>query len=204
MLITSRDASFGCLIYLNSCFGKSHDDVLPSLRKLLTDDKLKRLQVVEVGAGCGIVGIALAQLRKCEVLLTDLEDAQDILQTNIDCAQPAAGSSLKRQVLGWGAGLDDLDITKIDLVLVSDCIYNPDSSVLLVETLKELTILNPEVLIFVAFKRRHDADDVFFRSMHENNLKVVEESAMLLPHILTDFDTDTPRIETFVYRRSTN
>jgi len=86
------------------------------------------------------------------------------------------------------------------LVLVSDCIYNPDSSVLLVETLRELSNHNPDLLIFVAFKRRHDADDVFFEHMQKNELRVVEEGKIKLPHIMTDYDTDTPQIESFVYK----
>lgn len=197
-----RDASLGCLIYLTSCFDTSKDDPLPLLRELLTRDKARRLRVLEVGAGCGIVGIALSQLRKSDIVLTDLEDAQDIMQSNVDCAAPASGSSLKRQVLGWGAGLGDLENARFDLVLVSDCIYNPDSSVLLVETLKELSNQNPNLVIFVAFKRRHDADDVFFEHMQKCELRVVEQGTIKLPHIMTEYDTDEPQIETFVYKAS--
>lgn len=199
-----RDASLGCLEYLNSCFGKAKDLSLPLLSSLLIDHKAKRLRVLEVGAGCGIVGIALSQMRKCEVVLTDLEDAQEIMQTNIDCATPLSGSTLKRQVLGWGAGLDDLESSMFDLVLVSDCIYNPDSSVLLVETIKALTKQNPNVLIFVAFKRRHDADDVFFEHMDKSELRVVDKGFIELPHIMTDCDPDEPRIETFIYTGQTS
>ena len=167
----------------------------------MTDDKAKRLRVLEVGAGCGIVGIALAQLRKCEIILTDLEDAQDIMQSNVDWAAPAPGSSLKRQVLGWGAGLGDLENVNFEVVLVSDCIYNPDSSVLLAQTLKELSNHNPNLLIFVAFKRRHDADDVFFEHMQKCELRVVDRGTIKLPHIMTDHDTNEPLIETFIYQK---
>lgn len=186
-------------MFLTSCFSKSDDSSLPRLRKLLSDDKSRRLRVLEVGAGCGIVGIALSQLRKCEVVLTDLEDAQDIMQTNVECAALVPGSSLRRQVLGWGAGLDGLESSRFDLVLVSDCIYNPDSSVLLVETMKALTEQNPNVLIFVAFKRRHDADDIFFQRMRESELRVIDQGIVKLPHIMTDYDLDEPRVETFVF-----
>lgn len=202
LLTRRRDASLGCLIYLNSCFGNSDDNSLPLLRKLLTEEKSKRLRVLEVGAGCGIVGIALSQLRKCEVVLTDLEDAQEIMQSNVDCATPCSGSSLKRQVLAWGAGLDNLDGSKFDVVLVSDCIYNPDSSVLLVQTLKTLTEQNPHVLIFVAFKRRHDADDIFFQHMQKNELRVAEKSTIVLPHLMTDYDVEQPHITAFTYTAS--
>lgn len=172
---------------------------MPLLRKLLTDEKSKRLRVLEVGAGCGIVGIALSQMRKCEVVLTDLEDAQEIMQSNVDCASPSSGSSLKRQVLGWGSGLDDLDGSKFDVILVSDCIYNPDSSVLLVQTIKALTEQNPHVLVFVAFKRRHDADDIFFQHMRESGLQAAETSIVHLPHLTTEYDSGQPQIEAFVY-----
>jgi len=195
-----RDASLGCLIYLNSCFGTSGDNSLPLLHKLLTEDKSKRLRVLEVGAGCGMVGIALSQLRKAEIILTDLEDAQDIMQSNIDAATQASGSSLKRQVLGWGTGLDDLADIRFDLILVSDCIYNPDSSVLLVETLKQLSLRNPDLLVYVALKRRHDADEVFFEHMQKSGLGIIEGVNIKLPHIITDYDINEPQIESFLYK----
>lgn len=200
LLMEYRDASLGCLAYLNSCFDNAKGDSLPLLRKLLTDPESKRLRVLEVGAGCGIVGIALSQLRKCEVVLTDLEDAQTILKSNIDCAAPVSGSSLTRQVLGWGAGLHDLENARFDLVLVSDCIYNPDSSVLLVETLEQLSKHNPNVLIFVAYKPRHEADEVFFNHMRQRNMSVAEEGVIKLPHVMTDYDSSEPQVEAFVYR----
>lgn len=199
-LTQDRDASLGCLTYFNTRFDDAHDQFLPLLRKLLFFDVRKRIRVLEVGAGCGMVGIALSYQRVCEVVLTDLEDAQEIMQTNIDCASPCPGSSLKRQVLGWGAGLDDLKDSKFDLVLVSDCIYNPDSSVLLVQTLKALTKRNPRVLIFVAFKRRHDADEVFFQHMRDNELEVAEQDIIQLPHFKTDYDDDLPPIELFTFK----
>lgn len=170
------------------------------LESLLRQQSSKRLRVLEVGAGCGVVGIALAQLKKCEVVLTDLEDAQAILQSNVDIATPVPGSSLRRQVLGWGLGLEDLSNPKFDLVLVSDCIYNPDSSVLLVETLNQLSSHNPDLLVFVAFKRRHDADDIFFERMNESGLVVAEEDRIVLPHLMTDHDANEPQIETFLYK----
>lgn len=192
----------GCLVYLNSCFATAGEDSLPSLSELVTDSASKRLRVLEVGAGCGIVGIALSQLRKCEIIMTDLEDAQDILQYNIDKAKPALGSTLTRQVLGWGTDLDSLTDSKLDLVLVSDCIYNPDSSVLLVQTLEQLCKHNPNVLIFVAFKPRHEADEIFFDHMKQSGLSITEQGSIKLPHILTDYDDAEPQIKTFVYRIS--
>lgn len=95
--------------------------LLPSRRK-------GTLQVLELGTGCGIVGISLAHtISNANVLLTDLSEAREIVQHNIDQAHLANGSSIKFQELNWD---DDLptDVTSpLDLVLAADCTYNPDS-----------------------------------------------------------------------------
>lgn len=174
---------------------------MPKLSRFLQSSRSQRLRVLEVGSGCGIVGVALAQLRKCEIVLTDLEDAQDILKSNVDLATPVPGATIRHQVLGWGPSLDDISDSSFDLVLVSDCIYNPDSSVLLVETLDQMTKQNPNTLIVVGFKRRHDADDIFFERMQACKFLVDERTEIQLPHIATEYDTTEPKVEMFVYNR---
>ena len=171
-----------------------------ALARLIQLSREKRLKVLELGAGCGIVGIAFAHLVKSDVILTDLEDAQEIMDKNIRCASPLAGSSLQTQKLDWAARLDDSLSGQFDLVLVSDCIYNPDSSVHLVETLRQLATRAPKVLVLVGFKRRHDADSVFFDRMNETQFQVVDSVQISLPHTLTDHDTEAPTIEFYSYR----
>lgn len=199
-LTLHRDAGLGFLILFRQIIPKVTTKELPSLQQLLLNAPTSRLKVLEVGAGCGIVGIAFAQLRKSEMVLTDLEDAQEILQSNVDVATPLAGSSIRRQVLEWGPSIEALSEPSFDLVLVSDCIYNPDSSLLLVESLLELSKHNSNLLILVGFKRRHDADDLFFTRMQETGFTVVEECTIALPHNMTDYDVSPPKIEMFVYR----
>lgn len=175
--------------------------MLPRLQELLTRDTTQSLKVLELGAGCGLVGISLAQMRKCKVLLTDLEDAQDILKTNLDCAKPASGSTLESAVLQWGEGINGFKDAKFDLVLVSDCIYNPDSSVLLAQTLKDVTNHNPNIVIFVAFKRRHNADEVFFEHVANTSLHISEHARVSLPHLMTEHDESEPCIEFYLYQQ---
>ena len=156
--------------------------------------------MLELGAGCGMVGVAFAQLVKCDILLTDLEDAQEILASNIQCASPRAGSAIQAQVLDWATGLDDSSNANFDLVLVSDCIYNPDSSLHLVETLTKLATRTSNVLILVGFKRRHEADNVFFERMQQSNFDIVETINIQLPHIVTDQDAAVPTTEFYTYK----
>lgn len=78
-----------------------------------------------------MVGISLAQLCKgAQVLLTDLSEAQEIVERNIRQAGTIEESSLRFQELNWDAELpDDLQSssTPINLVIAADCTYNPDS-----------------------------------------------------------------------------
>ncbi|KIV94352.1 hypothetical protein PV10_02126 [Exophiala mesophila] len=193
------DASLGFLIYFDQNLKASGPDD-GALARLIQLSRAKRLKVLELGAGCGIVGITFAHLVKSDVILTDLEDAQEIMDKNIRCASPLAGSSLQTQKLDWAARLDDSLSGQFDLVLVSDCIYNPDSSVHLVETLRQLATRAPKVLVLVGFKRRHDADSVFFDRMNETQFQVVDSVQISLPHTLTDHDTEAPTIEFYSYR----
>lgn len=167
---------------------------------LVKSDKVRRLNVLELGAGCGIVGIAFAQLVKCDMLLTDLEDAQEILASNIRLASPMAGGTLQAQKLDWETGLDDSSNAKFDLILVSDCIYNPESSNHLVETLRQLATRTPNVLILVGFKRRHEADTIFFERMQHSKFEIIETVILPLPHTFSEQDAEPPTTEFYTYR----
>ncbi|PBP27012.1 hypothetical protein BUE80_DR002042 [Diplocarpon rosae] len=62
---------------------------LPKLRGKLAEEDLK---VLELGAGCGIVGITLSRLgllNVAKIVLTDLEEASDILTQNLSGLPPA-------------------------------------------------------------------------------------------------------------------
>lgn len=192
------DASLGFLIFIQQRLGISstHDAV----SRLFESSKTKRLRVLELGAGCGIVGIAFAQLLDCDMLLTDLDDASEILQTNVDLASITSGSTLRAEVLDWSSDLHDSFNVRYDLVLVSDCIYNPDSSVHLVETLKRLASNSPRVLVLVGFKRRHDADEIFFDHMKATKFELLETETVALPHTPSEYDTSLPAVEFYTYR----
>ncbi|ETN38838.1 uncharacterized protein HMPREF1541_06878 [Cyphellophora europaea CBS 101466] len=196
------DASLGFLMYFELVLPSEPSDNASYLQTLVQSSKSKPLQVLELGTGCGTVGIAFAQLLESSVVLTDLEDAMVILRANVKIAKPTASSTLRDEVFDWGAELDDSFSSKYDLILVSDCIYNPDSSVHLVKTLRFLTRCARKALILVGFKRRHDGDDVFFEHMNESRFEVLERHDIHLPHLASDYDAYAPIIEFHVFRAS--
>jgi predicted nicotinamide N-methyase len=197
--MVQRDAGLGFLMYFTRALSPIPPDGATKLAALLKSSKVRRLRVLELGAGCGIVGVALAQLVKCDMLLTDLDDAQEILASNLQCGSPLAGSTIKAEVLDWASSLDDSSNANYDLILVSDCIYNPDSSVHLVETLRQLATRTPNVLVLVGFKRRHEADTIFFERMQETNFNIAETLNIPLPHTITEQDTEPPLTEFYTY-----
>ncbi|OAL23169.1 hypothetical protein AYO20_11037 [Fonsecaea nubica] len=175
------DASLGFLVYFAHALSTSPIDGMSLLVSLFKSSKLV----------------------KCDLLLTDLEDAQEILASNIRCAAPVAGSTVRSEVLDWASSLDDSSNANYDLILVSDCIYNPDSSLHLVETLRQLATRTPETVILVGFKRRHTEDDLFFARMRTANFDILETLKIPLPYIDTDQDVDRPTAEFFTYKMGT-
>ncbi|PLN82999.1 UPF0665 family protein c [Aspergillus taichungensis] len=200
------DAALASVTYLQQLATTETSAAPPVLRDLLTDSQSRSatnpLHAVELGSGCGIVGISLAQtLPNCNVVLTDLPEVEDIVTQNISVSQPAPASRVTFCTLDW----DDEDLPEevtnggaIDLVLVSDCTYNADSLPALVSVLDRLVQKSPDVLVLVALKRRHDSEEAFFDLMRGAGLCSLHRHCMRLPaqHGLSD------QIEIYCYARA--
>jgi predicted nicotinamide N-methyase len=158
---------------------------IPLVEQAISAATFKKLNVIELGCGCGIVGITLAQtVPDCEVLLTDLPEAANIAQRNIDNVFPAMASTVSFQPLNWEEPLPKMVQAKTyDLVLVADCTYNSDSSPALVRTLSALQKKSPKALILVAMKIRHSSEDVFFDLMKEAMFIEASHMKLQLPVI---------------------
>jgi predicted O-methyltransferase YrrM len=97
-------------------------------KALLPSSSAGALKVLELGTGCGIVGIAIGQvIRGSRVLLTDLVEAQEIIDRNIGLANLTNGSILAFQELDWDNNLSVSLQSSYDLILAADCTYNSDS-----------------------------------------------------------------------------
>ncbi|KAJ5362505.1 hypothetical protein N7541_003349 [Penicillium brevicompactum] len=165
------DAGLATVVYLES--------KMPALETVLSRGD-RSIQVVELGAGCGIVGIGLAQmLPNCSVLLTDLPEVEEIITRNINSARQASASSVRYQNLDWEHPPENLCSQPIELILVSDCTYNADSLPVLVSCLDRLVRASPGALILVSLKRRHESETVFFELMRSAGFSSVQDSMEL-------------------------
>ncbi len=125
-------------------------------------------QCIELGAGCGLVGL-VAWLNGAQVTLTDLEDTiphtEKNINTNMDRWKAKNNlmppyEKLDIKALSWGKENSSTLNRTYDVILGSDIIYHPDTVVLLLETLDVLS--TTETKIFIAYKKRGLGEDIFF------------------------------------------
>ena len=141
-----------------------------------------RLRVLELGCGCGIVGIAISQLLpNAEVILSDLGEAREIAKHNLveNNIMPPRCIFVE---LDWEEEtLPEQIKCPLDLIIVADCIYNPDSAPALVNTLSRLCTHSPKALVVMATKLRHPSEVVFFHLMREAQMVQIDKASIALP-----------------------
>ncbi|XP_072345902.1 protein N-lysine methyltransferase METTL21D isoform X3 [Scyliorhinus torazame] len=100
--------------------------------------------VVELGSGTGLVGL-MASVLGAHVTVTDLEELQGLLNTNINDNKHLVTGSIQAKVLKWGESVKHLP-PEPDYILVADCIYYEQSLEPLLWTMKELAGTNSCIL----------------------------------------------------------
>lgn len=200
VLIPYRDAGIALSAHLSRIVADQVEG-LPLVDQLIGATAQKPLNVIELGAGCGIVGISFAQLvQNCEVILTDMPEAEEIAQRNISGMHPARNSTVLFQSLNWDdplpSGVSDKNFS---LILVADCTYNPDSSPALVNTFSALVTRSPNAIVLIAMKIRHDAELVFFDLMKEAGFINDSEISIALPETLGEQE----HVEIYVFYHKT-
>ena len=195
-----RDAALASVISLERTVNDSPGAV-SVLSGLLQNPRSTPLHVLELGSGCGIVGIALAELLpQCSVLLTDLPEVEEIITHNIAAVRPASSSNVEFQTLDWDEPVsDDVFTDAIDLILISDCTYNADSLPALVSVLGQLTQRSPKALVLVALKRRHESEVIFFDLMQSAGLCSERQACTSLS--LPSQHGQSDRVELYCYGR---
>lgn len=178
---------------------------LPSLDVIFRRSKDRSLRAIELGAGCGLVGLAMAKLHShVDVLLTDLIEAEEITNRNIASAIVPKTSSASFEVLDWTQPLPPSTCGRpIDLILIADCTYNAAFIPSLVGTLVALMKTSPEALVVVATKTRHSSEAVFFELMTDARFVIVEQTHALAPtRYPIEEPEDAERIDVYCFKYS--
>ena len=157
---------------------------LAPLHKLLQRGRGAKLNVVELGCGCGIVGLGVSKLLpKAQVYLTDLDEAREVVEHNIHDNVSPDENRVQFEKLEWGLEPpSSIERESFDLILIADCIYNADSAPLLVGTLEKLTRTSPKAVIVMATKVRHSSEAIFFDLMSQAKILQAGHTVMPLPN----------------------
>lgn len=123
----------------------------------LADDQYS----VELGAGGGLVGLAIARGCKLSsrIHITDQQPMFSLMQDNIQLN--GLESSAEASILDWGEPIPAHIPPKPDVILAADCVYFEPAFPLLIATLQDL--LGPDSVCYFCFKRRRRADLRFMK-----------------------------------------
>ncbi|GAQ89683.1 hypothetical protein KFL_005500060 [Klebsormidium nitens] len=127
----------------------------------------KGKRVIEVGAGTGLVGLALASLG-ADVVLTDREALMPGLRTNIQANQ--LEERCRADVLEWGSDASHL-FPPVDYVVGSDILYDMSLVPALCKTLLDLS--GPNTQIIIGYELRFGTTEAF-QIMREHGLVSVK------------------------------
>ena len=142
-------------------------------------------RILELGSGTAIAGIYAAHILQPSIIyLTDLEDTVPTIQHSVSLLE---GDPLIKDVkiivkeLEWGKPLILSDQQKkkkrkteqfdgfVDMVLLTDVLYNPSFHDALIDTLQQLMNINPKMKILLGYKPRGEEEErTFFDKIKKN------------------------------------
>ncbi|KLU88481.1 hypothetical protein MAPG_07467 [Magnaporthiopsis poae ATCC 64411] len=129
-------------------------------------DKLGDARILELGAGGGLVSLAVArgcQDIKHRILVTDQEEMFSLMEHNVRLN--GVEDRAKAMVLNWGDELpQEVVESRPNVILAADCVYFEPAFPLLQKTMADLLALCPEdATIYFCFKKRRRADMQFLK-----------------------------------------
>ncbi|KAF9941605.1 hypothetical protein BGZ65_002375 [Modicella reniformis] len=139
---------------------------------------------LELGAGTGLVGIAVAvAFPELSVLSTDLDEAIVLMQQNVDANQALfPNNNIKIGVLDWAE--KDRKVDPVEVLLLADVVYNELSHEILLQTILDYS--DEETKILLGYKFRHEAEEKFFvRAKEYFDMNVVHEQDTMQLFVMT-------------------
>lgn len=136
-------------------------------REIYSSHYLQTCRVLELGAGCGLVGIYLCLLGAKMTLLTDQQCCVKTLENNVASNIPGiCRSKIKVMEYSWGSSTDELTRDGLfDLVLAAEVLYSPTDSLLLAQCIPKVT--NADSRVFVSMGRNRGGEEIFVKTLED-------------------------------------
>ncbi|KAF5791363.1 putative lysine methyltransferase, S-adenosyl-L-methionine-dependent methyltransferase [Helianthus annuus] len=129
----------------------------------------KRLRILELGSGTGVVGIAASAILGADVTVTDLPHVLPNIKFNADVNASVVGprgGGVHVAALSWGK-VEEMEAVgrEYDLIIGSDVVYHDNLYEPLIETLKFLLLGDGEKVFLMAHLRRWKKESGFFKKV---------------------------------------
>ncbi|KNA20291.1 hypothetical protein SOVF_053480 [Spinacia oleracea] len=126
----------------------------------------RRLRILELGSGTGLVGITAAAILGADVTVTDLPHVIPNLEFNVLANAEiiaAGGGAVVATELSWG-NVDQMKVVgkEYDVILGSDVVYHDHLYEVLLDTLKYF-LVGEEVVFLMAHLKRWKKEAAFFK-----------------------------------------
>jgi predicted nicotinamide N-methyase len=154
----------------------------------------EKRRILELGSGCGLLGMALAATGK-EVVLTDYAGNIKWLRQNLELNTNILGNRATSAELLWG---DEETMSALEktarpfhAILASDVIYDPNSHQALVKTMCRFALPN-RAPVYLGYPKRNSNDEAFFQTVSEHfdvefePLDSEEKTMLAVCHIRND------------------
>ncbi|KAJ3023425.1 UNVERIFIED_CONTAM: hypothetical protein HDU68_008614 [Siphonaria sp. JEL0065] len=115
------------------------------------------LKVLDLGCGVGTVGLMIASLTKCHVVLGDLPECLSLPQKNLvanTAVIKSKQSTVRVASLPWGHIPILQHLGKFDVIVAADVVYEVEFFDDLITTLDHLSAENGKTEIWLVYKRR--------------------------------------------------
>ncbi|KAK0670759.1 putative methyltransferase-domain-containing protein [Cercophora samala] len=121
-------------------------------------------EVLELGSGTGLLGLAAACIWRKTVYLTDLPDIMSNLEHNASLNRALVeerGGKVEAAPLTWGGSEEEVDPRfrsgkRFELIIVADPLYDDDHPALLASAIDEQLALNPNARVLVMVPQRDE------------------------------------------------
>ena len=105
---------------------------------------LKGKKLIEIGAGCGNVGM-MAACYGANSIITDLETLVPLMEYNIEQNKGVVTGTVTATAHAWGCEVDNL-LPKPDILILANCVYYRPSLEDLLESTRNLSDENTTIL----------------------------------------------------------
>ena len=131
------------------------------------------------GSGTAIAGLYAAHaLAPALMCLTDLPEAVSSIKNNVALQQWDKHQKVLVEALEWGKDQQVMENEHLDLVIISDLLYNQSSHDVLIDTLRRLMDRHPGLQTLLIYKPRYPNEErVFFDKIQKLGWRCTMDTA---------------------------